>query len=248
MALTDIEPITRNEAFLEDIAEGNAEATLDPITREEEFLRRIAVFNATEKSAVLNIYDKIPVDPESTDVGKVMTVVEDTSGEDPVYKWSAEEPASSDLSIVYYKSFTVSGGDARNKNDSTTKNTLGDTLTEDLRTQFTAVTGDKDRRAEWIEKHFRFKFNGIEITPTFENKAINTSLLTQTIKIPYVYYDNNSVLTGGSMNVTVALYMDANNSSAITITVQLQNFSSQDVAAAAFSGTLGYTIEIFVLN
>lgn len=159
MALTDIEPITRNEAFLEDIAEGNAEATLDPITREEEFLRRIASFNATEKAAVQNIYDKIPVDPESTDVGKVMTVVEDTSGEEPVYKWSAE--ASGGLSLVKerHSDFTLTSN-SYSTNIKWTIADIGSDIVSALKTLFSAASGTGEKVTQFFRDHVRLYANG----------------------------------------------------------------------------------------
>ena len=91
MALNTISPVARLELFLQDIADGDETPSETPVSRPEEFLRRIAKSNGEQDAALEHISDQIPIDPTSEDVGKVLTVIEDTSGEDPVYKWSAEE-------------------------------------------------------------------------------------------------------------------------------------------------------------
>lgn len=90
MALNTITPVARLELFLQDIADGNETPSETPVSRPEEFLRRIAKSNGEQDAALEHISDQIPIDPTAADVGKVMTVIEDTSGETPVYKWSAE--------------------------------------------------------------------------------------------------------------------------------------------------------------
>lgn len=91
MSLNTITPVARLELFLQDIADGNETPSETPVSRPEEFLRRIAKSNGEQDAALEHIADQIPIDPTSEDVGKVLTVIEDTSGEEPVYKWGAEE-------------------------------------------------------------------------------------------------------------------------------------------------------------
>lgn len=198
MALTDIEPITRNEAFLEDIAEGNAEATLDPIIREEEFLRRIAAFNATEKAAVLNIYDKIPVDPESTDVGKVMTVIADTSGEEPVYKWSAESAGLDGLKL-YRKNYCKTTAPF----SYTTTGTVGDDFASKIRGELLNASNSEER-GQIVYDHFDISIAGMRFLPNGINSIVSNKLKLETD--PFLTYAKISdtwtaVMVKGALNL-----------------------------------------------
>ena len=93
MALNTITPSNREEEYLSAIAGDEGASAPVPSNRREEWLRRIAEGQGDQTDRLDHIEDQIPVDPTSDDVGKVMTVVEDTSGETPVYKWSAVEAA-----------------------------------------------------------------------------------------------------------------------------------------------------------
>lgn len=96
MALNTITPSNREEEYLSAIA-GDAGASAPvPSNRREEWLRRIAEGQDDQTDRLDHIEDQIPVDPTAEDVGKVMTVVADESGEEPVYKWEAAEASSGD--------------------------------------------------------------------------------------------------------------------------------------------------------
>ena len=83
MALNDINPATRLEAFLQGIADGQNDE--EPATRIEEFLNRIA-------ERLNTIYDYEPVIPDvsNADKDKVMTVIASTA-DDPA-KWAPVIP------------------------------------------------------------------------------------------------------------------------------------------------------------
>ena len=106
MALNTITPSNREEEYLSAIAGDEGASAPVPSNRREEWLRRIAERQSDQTDKLNVIFDKIPVEPASTDLGKVMTVVEDTSGEEPVYYWSAEDSAS-DPVTVYRKVVNV---------------------------------------------------------------------------------------------------------------------------------------------
>lgn len=83
--LADIDPATRIEFFLDEIATGLAE--LVPATRIEEFLHRIAV----RLNTIYN-YEPIIPDPDNGDKDKVLTVVS-SSGDYPA-KWEGRYPVA----------------------------------------------------------------------------------------------------------------------------------------------------------
>lgn len=91
MALNTITPSNREEEYLSAIAGDEGASAPVPSNRHEEWLRRIAKCQGDQTERLDHIADQIPVDPTSADVGKVMTVIADESGEEPVYKWGAEE-------------------------------------------------------------------------------------------------------------------------------------------------------------
>lgn len=90
MALNTITPSNREEEYLSAIAGDEGASAPVPSNRREEWLRRIAEGQGDQTRRLDHIEDQLPIDPTSDDVGKVMTVVADESGEEPVYKWSAE--------------------------------------------------------------------------------------------------------------------------------------------------------------
>lgn len=99
MALNTITPSNREEEYLSAIAGDEGASAPVPSNRREEWLRRIAEGQGDQTDRLDHIEDQIPVDPTVDDIGKVMTVIADTSGEEPVYKWSAEDSASDPVTV-----------------------------------------------------------------------------------------------------------------------------------------------------
>lgn len=103
MALNTITPSNREEEYLSAIAGDEGATAPVPSNRREEWLRRIAEGQGDQTDRLDHIEDQIPVDPTSADVGKVMTVIADESGEEPVYKWSAEAAGGGAGPVVLYQ-------------------------------------------------------------------------------------------------------------------------------------------------
>lgn len=160
MSLSTITPVARLEIFLQDIADGKGTPTEDPVSRPEEFLHRIAESNGEQDAALEHIADQIPLDPESTDVGKVMTVVADTSGEEPVYKWSAEEAPGGLLSLIYDSAV---GGGTTTPYGTGGPTQSGVTGWDDFSADFEALKSDYQKLNEYIDSHIHFYFCGIRV-------------------------------------------------------------------------------------
>lgn len=200
MALNTITPSNREEEYLSAIAGDEGASAPVPSNRREEWLRRIAEGQGEQTERLDHIAEQIPLDPAAGDVGKVLTVVEDTSGETPVYKWGAEEAASGGLTPTYYHHFSLSS------TSSSIEVPAADVPNADaIRADMFAATSNPDLVARFL-KHFRILVNGVTATP-----QIVTNFPVRNI-IPVVVRLNRVVtIDGAEKNVEFLVNFNINS-------------------------------------
>lgn len=175
--IDDLTPANREEAYLDAIAGSDDAPT--PSNRKEGFLAKIAGVAQTAYAALTNIFDKIPVNPTVDDVGKVMTVVADTSGEDPVYKWGALAANSGPVCI--YSGSTKDSFSAPGSSHKTFHNIPTSTFTDD----WAAISAKmRELSGTWgivgyALEHFHIYAEGVRLVSVDTSAPTGTSILLQ---------------------------------------------------------------------
>lgn len=198
MALNTITPSNREEEYLSAIAGDEGASAPVPSNRREEWLRRIAEGQGDQTDRLDHIEDQIPVDPEAEDVGKVLTVVADESGETPVYKWSAEDAPSGGGGPYLFEQISVVGDVASLKNIAVTYADGGDVVAA-FKAQYDALTTDPEKSA-FLTDHLYIIVGGRRLYPS----SINSPTLLSLTYAPVVV-KVSGVETPANMTLTFKL-------------------------------------------
>lgn len=225
MSLSTITPVARLELFLQDIADGTNTST--PVSRPEEFLRRIAETNGDQDAALAHIAAQIPVDPTSEDVGKVMTVIADTSGEEPVYKWSAESAGLDDFKC-YYKNYCKT----TTPFSYVTTGTVGEDFASKIRGELLNASNSEER-GQIVYDHFDITIAGMRFLPNGINSISSNKLKLETD--PFLTYVKISD-TWTAVMVKGALYLDLTENS-VTL-CETPTFTFWDMAGNHISSSV----------
>lgn len=216
MALNTITPSNREEEYLSAIAGDEGASAPVPSNRREEWLRRIAEGQGDQTDRLDHIEDQIPVDPEAEDVGKVLTVVEDTSGEEPVYKWSAEETGGGvktavDMSIGLTKTAIGTSKIATSASQNYTTITEGnfDPTAKLLDPVFLGSFETTTARGIWLRKHIRAAFHGYSLIGFSGSDDGNYFSILILATIMVMAQKNNAyTLLPGKAQITLHVYKD----------------------------------------
>lgn len=202
MALNTITPSNREEEYLSAIAGDEGATAPVPSNRREEWLRRIAEGQGDQTDRLDHIEDQIPVNPAAGDVGKVMTVVEDTSGETPVYYWSAEDAPSGGGGPFLFEKKIQAGDVAGIKNIELTY-VEGGTALADLKAAYDALATDPEKSAFLVD-HLIIDAGGRRFLPD----SINSPTLL-TLAFAPVVVKLSGVETPANLYATIKVEPDS---------------------------------------
>ena len=234
MALNTITPSNREEEYLSAIAGDEGASAPTPSNRREEWLRRIAEDQGDQTDRLDHIEDQIPVDPTSADVGKVMTVVEDTSGETPVYKWSAEEAGGGvkiavDTSIGLTKTSTGTYKMATKSSQSytTIAETDLDPTAKILDPDFLGSFENNNDLGLWIRKHIRAMFHGYSLCGfSGSNDTDYYTIIMLASILVMAQKDAAYTLLPGKTQITLRVYKDGTTAPTFLGTVSTDDTSA----------------------
>ena len=246
MALNTITPSNREEEYLSAIAGDEGASAPVPSNRREEWLRRIAEGQGDQTERLDHIEDQIPVDPTSDDVGKVMTVVEDTSGETPVYYWSAEEAGGGVKTAVDVDANLVKASIGANKmvtNASQNYTTIAaDNLDPTAKLFNTVFLGSFETNAArqiWLRRHIHAAFHGYSLNgySTSDDTDYFTIILLARIMLMAQKNDAYTLLPGKAQ-ITLRVYKDGTTLPTFLGTVATDDTSAVFPAITVGSDTL----------